>query len=81
VYDLTTGAADRLYDVPTDSSGDTYVIGPRLEWSADSTRIGFIMEDVHNEGRAIAYTIAAEPGATVREEMQGITPIVRVNRP
>jgi WD40 repeat protein len=74
VYDLITGTADKIYEVPNDSSGENYEIGPRLEWSADSSRIGFTMEDIHNEGRAIACTVAAEPQAVVREEMLGITP-------
>ncbi|MFB3881782.1 MAG: TolB family protein [Armatimonadota bacterium] len=71
VHDLATGTAAKVYELPHDS----YAAGTRLEWSADSTRIGFTMVDSHNEGRAIAYTITAQPEAVAREEMLGITPI------
>ena len=71
VHDLATGAREKVYELPEDS----YMPGTRLEWSADSARIGFIMEDKHNQDRGIGCTVAAQPEAAVHDELLGITPI------
>jgi dipeptidyl aminopeptidase/acylaminoacyl peptidase len=71
VYDLATGAREKVCELPE----ETLVFGTRLEWSADSGRIGFIISDKHNEDRGIGCTVAAQPEAAVREELLGITTV------
>jgi dipeptidyl aminopeptidase/acylaminoacyl peptidase len=72
VYDFATGAREQVCEVPDDVAP---VPGTRLEWSADSARLGFIAQDKHNEERGIGCTLMAQPGAAARDEMLGITPI------
>jgi dipeptidyl aminopeptidase/acylaminoacyl peptidase len=72
VYDVATGAREQVCEVPDDVAP---VPGTRLEWSADSARLGFIAQDRHNEGRGIGCTVMAQPGAAARDELLGITPI------
>lgn len=69
LYDFGTGTHSKLYDFPE----DTYAPGPRLEWSADSRSIGFIMDDRHNDGRAIGCLVEARPGSAIRQELKGVT--------
>ena len=69
LYDFGTGTQSKLYDLPK----DTYALGTRLEWSADSREIGFIVDDRHNDGRAIGCLVEATPGSAIREDLKGIT--------
>ncbi len=69
LFDFGTGTESKLYDYPEDA----YTPGARLEWSADSREIGFIVADRHNDGRAIGCLVEARPGSAIREELKGIT--------
>ena len=69
LYDFGAGTESKLYDFPEDA----YAPGTRLEWSADSREIGFIVDDRHNNGRAIGCLVEARPGSAIREDLKGIT--------
>jgi Tol biopolymer transport system component len=70
-YDLTTGVRQQACDLPDDG----IMPGTRLEWSADSSQIGFIIPDKHNDDRGIGCAVDAQPDAAIRQELLGITPI------
>ena len=73
VCELASGERHKLCDLPENVPEP----GTRLEWSADSARIGFIMGDKHHQqqNRGIGCTVAAQPEAAVHDELLGITPI------
>ena len=67
-YDFATETSTSIANVP----GDGPAAGTRLQWSPDSTQIGFIAPDPPN-GTAIGCVVDAKPGAEVRKTVRGIS--------
>jgi len=67
-YDFATETSTSIANVP----GDGPAAGTRLQWSPDSTQIGFIVPDPPN-GTAIGCVVDAKPGAEVRKVVRGIS--------
>jgi len=70
LYDFDSGARSLVCGFPPNA----FVPGTRLEWSADSTRIGCIVADPHSSGRAIGCIVDARAGSAIREILRGMTP-------
>jgi Tol biopolymer transport system component len=69
LYDVETATVSRICNLP----GEGWAPCTRLEWSADSRRIGLVTLDTGPQGRATAWTVTATTGATPKRAATGIS--------
>lgn len=73
LYDPATATQSKVCDTP----GQSVVLTP-LQWSSDSTRIGFVSayssgQPFRHEDAGLACVVPAQPGAVIAQRITGIT--------